>query len=168
MTTGGVFLAAACGLFSAASTLKYASLIQIPSTSFKNTLSLRAAGAGLSADRPGPARAAIKTTVDSRQIDLNFECMVQLSYIRAVAGNRRTLFPATGGLLESSAKLQYAKIILITTNDLQPDRQSVAAEPARNREGRRTGDGDVVAGAHPVDIRVECDAFDPGRVRNVN
>src|SRR5258708_38476085 len=60
--------------------------------------------------------------------------------------------------------LQQAEIVLVASDDLQADWQSFAAESAGNGEGRGAGDGDAGTGTHPVDVGVEFDAVDFGRV----
>ena len=47
-------------------------------------------------------------------------------------GHSRSLFPDLGRLLKCPGHLQYAKVVVVSTDDLNSDRETFRSEPARD------------------------------------
>src|SRR5439155_1784722 len=77
-------------------------------------------------------------------------------------------FPVLRGLLESVRELQHAEVVPVTSDDLQPDRQSLGREAGGHRDRRMARRGDPVAALHPVDVVVELHARDFPWIRLVD
>src|SRR5439155_24997558 len=73
-------------------------------------------------------------------------------------------FPVLRGLLESVRQLQHAEVVPVTSDDLQPDRQSPGREAGGHRDRGVAGGRDPVAALHPVDVVVELHARDFPRI----
>src|SRR5262245_41014165 len=71
--------------------------------------------------------------------------------------------PDAGSGFESVRELQHREVLAIAADDLQPHRQSVGRESGRYRDRGVTGDGDVVAALHPVEVVVELRSVDLAR-----
>src|SRR5205807_1051854 len=77
---------------------------------------------------------------------------------------QRSLPPTLRCLLERIGHLQYPEFILMSPNDLHTNRQAFRREAAGNRDGRESGNGDKVARAHPVKVRLHLHTVNLGDV----
>ena len=66
---------------------------------------------------------------------------------------RRAKITKSGCLFEGVGQLHDFKIVLVATDDLNADGQALAGESGGYGNRWMSGDCDVVAGLHPVDVR---------------
>src|SRR6266487_3390147 len=86
----------------------------------------------------------------------------------SLLNHRWPVFPEAGSLLEGIGQLQHPPVVLVAPDDLHADGQALRREATRYRDRRETGDADVIARPHPVDIGLHRHAVDFTDVRLVH